>query len=348
MPSKPKERDGAQSQHYVPKFILRNFLSDEKKEQVSVFRKSTGKGFVTSIRNIMAERRFHEFAISPDYLASFEGAICQIEETLLPTYRKVVEQRRLDRSDEERANLATFMAFQFVRTRQQREQFVRMEEQIKAHLAKLGGTIEQLEGYEPLTEDRLTEQHIRLIRSAVPEFAQNIGAKDLLLLSAPEGRSFYLADSPVCLHNSEPAHPLFGNLGLAVRGIEIYLPLTANLMLAAWCPSLLDKIHNEHHRQSAEHQGELLSMLMRNEISPAQMRIQLSALAALRKPVDNLLSAFASGEPIILDESNMDFCNSLQMNYARDYVICKQGDFALARRFVSEFSGNVGRGLTAM
>lgn len=126
MTSEAKRGDGAQNQHYVPKFILRNFLNNESKERVSVFRKSNGKGFVTSIRNIMAERRFHEFAIGENYLASFEDGICQIEAKLLPTYRKVLDARRLDRSIEERANLAMFMAFQMVRTRQQRDQFLRM------------------------------------------------------------------------------------------------------------------------------------------------------------------------------------------------------------------------------
>ena len=51
----------AQNQHYVPQFILRQFLSNQKKEQVTVFDKKTGKIFITGIRNIMAERRFNNF-----------------------------------------------------------------------------------------------------------------------------------------------------------------------------------------------------------------------------------------------------------------------------------------------
>ena len=237
-----KRKQAAQNQHYVPKIILRNIVSDEKNERVAVFSKKTGKGFVTSIRNIMAERRFDEFAIGEDYLASFEESMCRIEDVLLPTYRKVIEERRLDFSSEERGNLAACMAFQFVRTRAQREQFVRVEEQIKEHMEKWGGSIEQLEGYEPLTEDLLAYNHIEFMRTAIGEFALHIASEDMLLLSAPEGRSLYLADNPFCLHNSEPLHPLSSNLGLAVQGIEIYLPLTADLMLAAWCPSLLERM----------------------------------------------------------------------------------------------------------
>jgi hypothetical protein len=348
MTSEGKKGDGAQNQHYVPKFILRNFLSNESKEQVSVFRKSNGKGFVTSIRNIMAERRFHEFAIGEDYLASFETGICQIERQLLPTYRKVIEARRLDRSIEERANLAMLMAFQMVRTRQQREQFLRVEEQLKEHMEKHGGTIEQLDGYEPFTEERLTEQHIKFIGHSFGEFSNRIAAKDFLLLSAPEGRSFYLADNPVCLHNSEPADPFWGNIGLAVKGIEIYLPLAADLMLAAWCPSILQQIRDERDRQRQEQTSELLGMVMRGQISPDQMREQLAVFAEMGKFPQTVLAGFDAGAPVPMTESNMDFSNSLQMNYAREYVICKRGDLKLAQRFVTQFPDHTGKRPTAV
>jgi hypothetical protein len=66
-------KQGAQNQHYVPKFILRNFLGNEKPEQVHVFRKSTGKGFTTSIHNIMAERHFHELRLDDQYIARPSG-----------------------------------------------------------------------------------------------------------------------------------------------------------------------------------------------------------------------------------------------------------------------------------
>ena len=96
----------AQNQHYVPKFILRNFLANPKKEQVHVFAKSSGRGFTTSIKNIMAERRFHEFSIDENYLASFEKSVCRVEDMLLPAYRNVVENRRIDGTPEQKALLA--------------------------------------------------------------------------------------------------------------------------------------------------------------------------------------------------------------------------------------------------
>lgn len=119
----------------------------------------------------MAERRFHEFAIDENYLASFEESVCRIEDLLLPAYQGVVESRRLDGTPEQKANLAMLMAFQFLRTRSQRDQFEDMERQFAEHLDRHGASIEDIEGYRPLTEDALSQQHIRFMRDAAGEFA---------------------------------------------------------------------------------------------------------------------------------------------------------------------------------
>ncbi|ESY94850.1 DUF4238 domain-containing protein [Mesorhizobium sp. LNHC209A00] len=59
----------SENQHHVPKFILQ-FLSDEKNERVSVFDKHTGRTFVTSTKNMMAERRFNDFTFDDEWIAS--------------------------------------------------------------------------------------------------------------------------------------------------------------------------------------------------------------------------------------------------------------------------------------
>lgn len=74
----------AQKQHYVPQFILRQFLTDEEKEHVSVYDKHTEMTFITSIRNIMAERRFNDLTID-EYIISFEPVACAIEGIFMPT-----------------------------------------------------------------------------------------------------------------------------------------------------------------------------------------------------------------------------------------------------------------------
>lgn len=78
----------AQNQHYVPQFILRQFALNNEREQVRVYDKHTDKEFTTSVRNIMAERRFNEF-IFDEYIASFEQIAGKIEEKIIPDYQKI-------------------------------------------------------------------------------------------------------------------------------------------------------------------------------------------------------------------------------------------------------------------
>lgn len=329
-------RQAAQNQHYVPKFILRNFLADPDKEQVSVFRKSDRRGFTTSIDNIMAERRFHEFEIEEDLIASFEESVGKIESALLSWYRAVLENGRLSGSTEERAGLALFVAFQMLRTRSQRDQFARLEEQLGEKLAQSGGRIEDLEGYEPLTEDRLKMQHVHFMRDAIGEFAQIIAGKDFLLLEAPAGRSFYLSDNPVCLYNSEEPHPFYGNVGLAVRGIEIYLPLSSRLMLAAFCPTILGDMRASV-REAETRSGQMcLANLREGKITGEVMKSHMDSIKEVLRPPRELIAATETGTALQMNDANMDFSNSLQMLYARDFVICARGEFGLARRFMDE------------
>ncbi len=337
------QENAAQNQHYVPKFILRNFLSNPKKEQVQVFSKSSGKGFTTSIRNIMAERRFHEFSINENYLASFEESVCRVEDMLLPAYRSVIENRRLDGTSEQKAHLAMLIAFQFLRTRSQRDHFVDMERQLAEHLEQHGGSIEDIEGYEPLTDDVLREQHITFMRDVAGDFAQIIGAKDFLLLEAPKGRRFYLSDNPVTIHNNQPNDGFYGNMGLACEGIEIYMPLTSDLQLCAWCPSLLGNMREK----SAESNRQLATAIL----SPAMVRVadrilmmeQLKQLREYRTTIEDTLKRAAEGIPLLANSENMDFQNALQVRQAREHLICQKADFDLAKRFMAKYPASKGR-----
>jgi hypothetical protein len=331
-----KKQQAAQNQHYVPKFILRNFLRNPEIEQVNVFSKKTEKMFTPSISGIMAERRFNDFAISDDYMASFEDATTHIEQMLLPTYRRILDKRCLEKTPEEQAILAFFVAFQFIRTRAMRDQFKQIESLMADKLEKMGGRLEDILGYEPLTDDKLKWQHIMFLRECLPDLAMTVAAKDLFLMQAPSGRSFYLGDNPVCLHNGVPAPSFYGNIGLGVLGIEIYLPLSSDLMLSAWCPSILTNIRENQKSTKELASAAMLGQILQGRMQPFQMRANLDELDRLSAPIESLLQSFETGSPVQLDEDNMDFSNSLQMQYAKNFVVCPIGDFGLAQRFMKD------------
>ncbi|MEM8793721.1 MAG: DUF4238 domain-containing protein [Pseudomonadota bacterium] len=336
----------AQNQHYVPKFILRNFLSNKRREQVHVFSKKTHVGFTTSIRNIMAERRFYDFRIGADYVASFEESICRFEGELLPAYRNLVDRRQFDGTPEEKAYLAALVAFQFLRTRAQRDMFVQAEEQLADHLSKRGASLDDIKNYEPLTEEALTHLHIHHMRESLSSVAKIVSMKDFLLLSAPAGRSFYLSDNPVSIHNSKPNSTPYGNLGLACKGIELYMPLCSDLALALWCPSLLKEIQDGEAEQKRLMAKIVLSLKLSSEAGSAEIKRSLESVKSETARVQSTLKHFADETPILLPEESMDFQNSLQISQAREHLVCPQGDFELARRFAEEYPDHQGRKLS--
>lgn len=119
-------------------------------------------------------------------------------------------------------------------------------------------------------------------------------------------------------------------------------------MLAAWCPSLIEGIRSEKERQNFAHKGELLQRVMSGEITAEQMRWQRAVSEEMQKPVDTMLDCFAAGRPSLMPAASMDYCNSLQMSFAREFVICKQGDFKLAKRFAEEFPNSAGMRATVV
>ncbi|MDG4895814.1 DUF4238 domain-containing protein [Mesorhizobium sp. WSM4976] len=328
----------AENQHYVPKFILRQFLSNKKREQVSVFDKHTEKTFSTSIRNMMAERRFNDFAFDDEWIASFEPIACAAEDQVLPSYRKVLNDRRLDDSPEQKADLAMMLAFQLLRTKATRDQWQAIEEALVKKVEESGGRMQDVRGWEdwqPMTEERLKREHLLSIQGSIGDYAQIIALKDFVLAEPAPGRSFYLGDNPVCLANALDFGPR-GNLGLAVQGIEIYMPLASDLMLCAFCLSIIEGLRETHQRAKQERESKAVSRVMKGELSAAEMRHMLDRAKITEGPVEELLSASTEGRPLSSNDANMDYYNSLQTSYAYRYVVCQHADFALARSFNSE------------
>ena len=326
---------GPKTEHYVPRFILRQFLVDQSKELVSVYDKHEDRGFVTSIKNVMAENRFHDFLFE-DSIVSFEPVACRIEDWCLPTYRRVIETRRLGGSLQEKVDLAFLITFQMLRTKATRARLQEMEAAIKNEIEPMGHRIEDIAGWGPQTEESVKRDALMLIREALPSFAEIIARKEFRLAEAAPSRSFYLGDNPVCLHNTR-TFGRRGNLGLGVPGIEIYLPLSSNLMLCAWCPSLMEPVRKSYADTKQEITSVLLGDLMAGKISSSTMKTAIESMHEAWKATTAVIEAAKSGLPMSSGTENMDFYNSLQTANAYRYVVCQQSDLDLARQQNKEF-----------
>lgn len=328
----------AQNQHYVPKFILRQFLANEAKEQVEVYDKHDDKIFRTSIKNIMAERRFNEFAFDDDWIVSFEPIACGAEDQVIPAYRSVLERRSLDGSPEEKAALAFLMAFQFMRTKAHRDMWQAIEEETVRFIEAQGGKMQDLQGWEdwePQTEDGLKHNHLISMQKNIGTFAMIFAEKDFLLAEAAPGRSFYLGDHPVALSNRADGG-LHGNIGIGVPGIEIYMPLSPDLMLCAWCPTLLAEVRAGLGDQLKAAQAAALAQVMRGQLTPEAMRAGMAEIVDAQAHLRSLVEAADSGKPVSSADANMDYYNSLQATWAYRHVICRDGALDFAREINRE------------
>ncbi|WP_339614455.1 DUF4238 domain-containing protein [uncultured Parvibaculum sp.] len=325
----------AQNQHYIPKFILRQFLENENKERVAVYDKHTEKVFITSIRNIMAERRFHDFAID-DWETSFEPIATKIENEILPVYQKILKTRHLENSKEERDAISVFIAFQFLRTRARRDAQEALDKAIKGKIEQMGGDPENVQGWKAASDEEIKIEHLLSMARDLDRYAQVVRAKDFLLIEAKPNQSFYLGDAAVGLANQNDFGP-YGNIGLAVVGIEIYVPLSSNLILAAWCPSIVEQLKEHRDKAKKQAEKETFEAMFRGRISTEQMKEILDFSKSTLEFTNQTISHIANGMPLPCTDENLEYYNSIQCIYAHRYIICKNKDFAIAKRHNKEF-----------
>ena len=330
----------AQHQHYVPKLLLRGFLSGDPeravKEQVHVLDLEAGKSFPTSIDNIMGERRFNEFWVDDDVLATIEPWTGRIESHLAPIIERIRARKTLERTPEEIANLAFLMAFQFVRTKGMRLMPERIDAQLRRHVKRMGFDQAKVDGLMNLDEEGLKKEHIRHQVQNLEKYVEIMAEKEFFLMTPPDGRSFYIGDHPVVLHNDEPRTVHTGHLGIGAAYIQIYLPLSSDVLLCAYDKAVLGQMMKaSDEARNKEVAGYALSKLIAGEISAAQMKQAIDAARDL-DPVAAMIKAIRTGQPMAVGPEQVQCYNSLQAFFAHRFVIDPDDSFAVARDMIGE------------
>jgi hypothetical protein len=106
-----------------------------------------------------------------------------------------------------------------------------------------------------------------------------------------------------------PGDGIRGTLGFGVPGVEIYLPISSDLTLGFWCPTILAVLAAEH--------GAL----------------QRSALPSLGG-TDELLNAVGGSGPMRLGAENVKYHNSLQAAGAERFVFSQHKNFDLLQEML--------------
>jgi hypothetical protein len=328
----------AQHQHYVPKLLLRGFLSSDPglaaKEQVHVLDLEAGTSFPTSIDNIMGERRFNEFWVDDDVLATIEPWTSRVESHLAPIIERIRVRKTLERTPEEIANLAFLMAFQFVRTKGMRLMPERIDAQLRRHIKRMGFDPTKVDGLMNLDETGLKKEHIRHQVQNLEKYAEIMAHKEFFLMTPPDGRSFYIGDHPVVLHNDQPRTVHTGRLGIGAPYIQIYLPLSSDVLLCAYDKAVLGQMMKSSDEAfNKEVAGYALSKLIAGKISAPQMKLALDSARTL-DPVAAMIKAIRTGQPITVGPEQVQCYNSLQAFFAHRFVIDPDNRFAVARDMI--------------
>lgn len=311
----------AKVQHYVPQFLLRNF-STGKKHQVHVFDKRTKRTFFTKVKNVAAESRFYDFEFQ-GHPMTLEPSLSELEGEAKLILDRIIKQDSLSAiSPKDRKQLSVFFAVQLVRTLSFKKQWLSLSELLVEECREFIGSEAKINTIKEHIcnpdENRIKMDLADTIINAPKDFAPYLLDKAWLLLKTDRQNPFILGDNPITLQNIINDGPR-GGLGLAVQGIEIYLPLSPTKTLALFCHS-----HEERFRKAA-HNFHLNSYLNPNEIADNfQHRV-----------VTQMISTIENEIPLPLEPEHVTNLNSLQISHAERYIFANVCDFSLAQQMLT-------------
>ena len=304
--------------HYVPQFLLKRFGIGES-NRVHVYDKSKSCAFTTSVKNVAAERGLYDFEFMGSEM-TLEPALSRVEGLAARAIDAIERRRWLPHAaSEERLHLAGFLAIQLVRTRAQMNMKADMLQRMERWL-RTQGMDESFFAPEPeigVGENADKARLSRDIAVAHREYAPILLEKDWLLLQTTKKHPFIIGDSPLAMHNAVDRGPR-GNLGIRVKGIELYLPINPELALALLCPTQTAEL-----RQGVERYQRLAAK------PEVHQRFGESAASARR-----MLEALEGGSPVPSRPENVEFHNSLQVIEAERFVFSMSDNFALAKDMV--------------
>lgn len=308
-----------QLQHYVPRFLLRRFGSD-KKNRLHVFDKHTDATFVSAAAKLAAKNNFYDFEFMGESM-TVEAILSRVESKAGEHIAHIVDNRQLNINDpDERGELAVFFAIQMVRTpavlATHSDIFKRMEVWLRAN----GAPQEFFAPDHAVGEGENAGRAMmaRNILNAPMDYAPALIDKDWLLLQTNNKHPYLIGDHPLIMHNMVKQEGR-GNLGIAVEGIELYFPLSPELVLAIWCPS---------------HLQALLDGIQRFDRIAGVSASSMKDFASVKNEALEIVSAIQSGKPLRSKPENVEFFNSLQVSTAERFVFSSNDDFSIVKEMI--------------
>jgi hypothetical protein len=301
-------------QHTVPRFLLDKFGFGKKgkKRQLYTFDKKDSRKFQQSVFDATTRNTFYNIEDHPEK-ASLEPVLGIYETEAAPIIKRIIDTNSIGwMTNNERFKLATFVAVQRSRSYGELQRIEHAIGAVTGKLAEIGATPKQIEA-EIGTEGSSDRKNLFLkMILDQRETVAHLLAKTWVLYKTDMCNPFFISDNPITLHNDIDMG-LYGNLGIALKGIQIHLPLSSTLTLALTCPSIADA-----------------AIKAKSDVEALQA-MGHPLLKELKRP-QGLIErgrAYEDGSPITQTADNVRFLNSLQVSFSEQYVFCEKDNFSL-------------------
>jgi hypothetical protein len=324
-------------QHYVPRMLLKNFANGDKDGQVYAFDKHQGNRLPakTAIRNLCGERNFYA-AEGANGQVSIEQALSELEGQVDPVLQRILDEQSLaNMTVEQRELLALFVAVQFMRVPMMHETQRHIVEAVQDRSQKVYPNAKGLEEFGVL----LKKNSIKLgamkhIAESAVGYTRILSLHRWTLFRTSVQDPFWISDCPVVMHNDRKFGP-YGNIGLALPGIQIYMPLSPTLILTIWESSLVDDFRNNHEK-GQETLQKLKAALATGKVDRHQAQALVDQYEAQLPHLAAIVTAFQNGGTVDASDENVTFSNSLQYSWSYRFIMCNSGTFGLAERMSRE------------
>ncbi len=289
----------AKKHHFVPQFLLKKFSFGKKnRERIWVFKKASGKSFAASVSDVGHENHFYNARNLDGARLELEPLTMKVDGFCADILHQIVETRAIPVAQESIEKLAIFIAAQMLRVPSSRNQ---MEEFRKAVIGKWGPDIRAGEDSRPVSDYSAEDSKFSSLLALrdIPVFADILRRKIWFLLEAPLGHNFIISDGSVVLHNHLD-YGSRGSLGIAQKGIEVFMPLSPKLAVQLTCP-------------------EIANEMLKTEAGRVFQYYQNRGL------------------PVPLHAANVEFINSLQVIQSERFLYAADGgEFELAREMMRD------------
>jgi hypothetical protein len=311
-----------QRHHYVPLVLLKNFSSNEK---IWLFDKHLNKSVRTNIRNAFVEGDFNTI-IGDGFTLEAEQIFGRAETVAAPILQSILDKKEIRHLGiDDRAAIATFVTIQHLRSKQSRRTFSILREEMERRFPNIPQSNFDLPGFTPTEADKYAS--LDFIVQNLGPLTQHIIQKDFLLVELDCAGALLISDHPVVLHNDNPkGHE--SNLGLAVHGIQIYLPISPSYALAFFCPTIKEELKNGADKVGKVKKSLFAQYFKSGNLGEAET-LTLAQLSQAKKTID-LHFRQHEDQKILFNKQNLIFLNSLQVQTAYRFLAGPQNDFALA------------------